>query len=314
MGDGLWKDQANDPTGLRALQDAEDRLNGRGIWTEGLRWGSAYGGAGIILGIKGQDLSEPLDLDRIGQGDLEWMMVRDRWFLTPNGNWVMEPGPNIGFPETYLINNVVSVFQSTTVHYSRVIRLGGDPLPMTSWLANSRWDDSVLQAPYTAVKRYDATHGGLGQLIWEAKKDVISIDDLRTLLSHDLGEEELRKRFSAMAMASSLFNVTLLDAKDKYDRKQISYGGLPEMMREFRTDVAGAAGYPLTKLFGQSAGGMGSTGDAEDRTYYDDIANAQKTKMLPGMRLYYEVLFRHTVGKPPEELSIKFKPRWQMSV
>lgn len=308
-----WKDQSNDPTAVQKLQDAEDRLNGRGIWTEALRWGFAFGGAGIVIGIKGQDLSEPLDVDKVGEGDLEWMMVRDRWYISPAGDWVMDPGPYLGLPQSYLLTNVVASFQAAAVHYTRVIRINGDPLPMNSWLANSRWNDSVLQAPYNAVKRYDAIHGGIGQLIWEAKKDVISVDDLRTMLSYDGGEEELRKRFSAMAMASSLFNVTLLDAKDKYDRKQLSYSGLSDMMREFRTDVAGASGYPITKLFGQSAGGLGSTGDAEDRNYYDDIKGRQNTVMRPGQHLYYRILCRHTFGKEPEELGLKYNPLWQMS-
>ncbi len=307
-----WKDHDNDIAGARALTAEENRLNVRGIYTEGWRWTRLFGGGGIVMGIKGQDLTQPLELDKIGKGDLEWLAYRDRWYLVASGGWIDTPGPLMGYPDGYNMVNAAASTQMATIHHSRVIRLAGDPLPLDKWLSNGRWDDSVLQSPFNAVRRYDAMTGGLGSLIWEAKKDVISIDDLRTQLSYEEGEGELAKRFSAMATASTLFGITLLDGKDKYDRKQISFAGLPELLREFRSDVAGAAGYPLTILFGDAPGGLNATGNGEQRSYYDKVKSKQNGLMRPGLRLLYEVLTRSAFGKPVEEFDFDFNPLWQI--
>lgn len=308
-----WKDKDNDTVGARALDDEESRIGGRAAWTDGVRWGGLFGGAGLILGIRGQKLYDPIELDKIGKGDLEWIAVRDRWFLVPSGGWINIPGPLLGYPNAYNIVNAMATTEMATVHHSRVIRIGGDRLSPISWLANSRWDDSILQAPYNTVKGYDGMKGAIASLLWEAKKDVISVDQLREMLADDDGEEELRRRFSAMAMAASSFNLTLLDARDKYDQKQLTYGGLDNMMKEFRSDVAGAAGVPITILFGQSPGGLNSTGESDTRGYYDRINAKQEALLRHGMWLYHEVLCRSAFGKKPEEFGFDFDPLWQMS-
>ena len=308
-----WKDKDNDTVGARALEDEEGRVGGRAAWTDGIRWGGLFGGAGLILGIKGQKLYDPIDIEKIGKGDLEWIAVRDRWFLIPSGGWINIPGPLLGYPSAYNIVNAMSASEMASVHHSRVIRIGGDRLSTISWLANSRWDDSILQAPYNTVRGYDGMKGAIASLLWEAKKDVVSVDQLREMLATDEGEAELQKRFAAMAMAASSFNLTLLDARDKYDQKQLTYAGLDNMLKEFRSDVAGAAGVPITILFGQSPGGLNSTGESDTRGYYDRINAKQESLLRQGMWLYHQVLCRSAFGKMPEEFGFEFDPLWQMS-
>lgn len=308
-----WSGHDDDEEGPRAVEAEENRLNVRGNVTEGVRWGRLFGGATLMMGIRGQQLDQPLEIDRVGKGDLEWLMVNDRWWLSNAGEINREPGPACGFPLYYNLVDPAGGNSQTRVHYSRIIRFGGAPLPIRAWVANARWDDSVLQSPYDVVKRYDTFWGGIGSLIWDAKTDVMQIDELYQLLASADGETELRKRFDAVAMAKGLFNVLVMDSKDKYEQKQITFAGLKDIAAEFRSDICGAADIPMTRLFGASPGGLNATGESDLNNYYDHLASEQETRMRPQMMTLYQVLVRSALGSMPEHFTIKFNPLWQMS-
>lgn len=308
-----WEGHDTDANGPRAITAEENRVGVRANVTEGIRWGKLFGGAGTVLGIKGQKLNEPLDLDTIQKGDLEWLATRDRWWLAPSGELITEPGPLSGFPMYYNLVDASGFSGGATVHYTRVIRWGGAPLPVRAWLANARWDDSVLQSALDAIKRYDTLTGGIGSLIWDSKVDVMSIDQLREMLADEEGENELRKRFSQTALAKSMFNVLLMDGRDKYEQKQYSFGGLKDILEEFRTEVCGAVDIPMTRLFGQSPGGLNATGESDLVNYENRLKSEQSTRVVPNLTTLYGAVVRSALGEMPQQMEIKPNPLRQMT-
>lgn len=315
-----WNGHDTDKDGPRAIATAERRLNVRGNVTEANRWGGLFGGAGIVVGIKGQDPSTPLVMESIKQGDLEWLAVANRWFLTAaTGDYLKIPHPiaEIGYPVYYNLTNVLGGTTESRVHWTRVIRFNGDKLPTVSWLANARWDDSRLQAPFNAIRRYDTTTSGVGGLIWAAKTDIISVDGLRDYLATTDGQTLLRERFDAVSDALSMFNTLLLDGGkagvggDKFDRKQIAFGGLNNIIVEMRNEVCGASHIPATKLWGQSPNGLNATGESDLTTWYDDIKASQESDLAPGLAYLDEILVRSTLGKLPDQYEFSFNPLWQ---
>lgn len=318
-----WKDHDNDTAGAQKLADEADRLNLQGNVTEGTRWGRTFGGAIGIIGIKDQPLDQPLNLNTIGEGDFQFIDVADRWYCANMGDYIRVPldglknfpasGSMLGYPRMYNRVDVIGGAEAVRVHWTRTVRFGGAPVDKMRWLMNARWDDSVLQAPFDAVRRFDVAHGGAGSLIWDAKTDVIGIENLKEQLSLPGGDAILRQRFDQMAMAKSLFNVLITDSKDKYERKTFSFSGIPEMLQRFTVEVAGASGYPVSLLFGQSPGGLNSTGDNERSTYYDKVHSKQEAMLRPSLRLLLEVLQRSAWGKPAPEFRFTFNPLEQAS-
>jgi hypothetical protein len=73
-----------------------------GIWdgiNDTLKWSRLYGGALLVVLIEGQDMSTPLKLDRIKQGQFQGVLCLDRWMVSPSYyDLVTDYGPNFGKP------------------------------------------------------------------------------------------------------------------------------------------------------------------------------------------------------------------------
>lgn len=63
-------------------------------------------------------------------------------------------------------------------------------------------------------------------------------------------DEAIAKRYNTFGMMKSLFRLALLDSKESFDCKQISFGGLGEVLAVLMEWTAGASGIPMTRIFG----------------------------------------------------------------
>jgi hypothetical protein len=105
----------------------------------------------------------------------------------------------------------------------------------------------------------------------------------------------------------------LLGGEEKFDRKQISFAGLPELMNAHLQIAAGAAGIPLTVLIGQSPAGLNATGESDTRLFYDAVKEFQTTDLQEALGPLDEALVRSTLGSMPEEVVYEWDPLWQLS-
>ncbi|WP_031281949.1 anti-CBASS protein Acb1 family protein, partial [Photorhabdus temperata] len=69
-----------------------------GLWDElnnTLKWSRLYGGALLVVLIDGQDMSTPLNLETIGEGQFKGTLCLDRWMVKPtDSDLVKEYGPH----------------------------------------------------------------------------------------------------------------------------------------------------------------------------------------------------------------------------
>ncbi|WP_244126783.1 anti-CBASS protein Acb1 family protein, partial [Xylella fastidiosa] len=72
-------------------------------------------------------------------------------------------------------------------------------LPWEAFRGNGYWHDSVLQAMYNALSRYDTATQGTASMFFEAVVDVLRISGLSDTLTTDRGAEEVHKRFQLAA-------------------------------------------------------------------------------------------------------------------
>src|SRR5579864_3503731 len=47
------------------------------------KWANLYGGCLAVMLVEGQDLSTPLDPDRIAKGQFKGLLILDRWMVSP---------------------------------------------------------------------------------------------------------------------------------------------------------------------------------------------------------------------------------------
>lgn len=303
-------DEDTDGKSQFAIEQCEKKHALKSKVNAALKWARLYGGSLIIIGTNDtKDLSKPLNVERLGKGSLKYLQVVDRWRVAPDGaiNRDIE-SQNFGLPETYLLAE-----STVRVHHTRVLRFNGQKLPYFSWLQNGMWDDSELQHVIESLMNCDTATQGIATMLFEANVDVIKAQDLVELLATKDGEAKVTKRFQLASMMKSFNRTLLLDGTEEYEKKSNTFANLDKIMQQFMVDVCGAADIPMTRLFGQSAGGLNATGDNDVRNYYDMISSKQEAEVRPQLDYLYEIICRSELGTMPDDFRFDFNPLWQIS-
>lgn len=271
-----------------------------------------YGGAALFIGTAEENYSEPLDPENIGKDGLKFLNVFSRRELTA-GQLEDDPtSERYGLPRDYEVSGTET---QSKIHPSRlVVQIGKEhPCPFEVGGPSHGWGKSVLCAVYDAVRNADSTAGNIASLIFEANVDVIGVPDLMTSLANSKYEQRVMNRFALAAAGKSINRTLIHDSKETYDRKQITFSALPDLLEKFLLIVSGAADIPMTRFFGQSPSGLSSTGEGDMKNYHDKISSMQELEIGPAMEVLDECLIRSALGNRPDEISYEWRPLEQMS-
>jgi len=288
-----------------------------GVWTrlsEAIKWGRLYGGALAVILIAGDDISQPLDVSRIGKDKFRGLYVLDRYQVNPSAKRVDELGPMLGYPESYEVVTDHKGGVGARIHHTRCIRFTGVDLPWQQRLVEQHWGMSVVERAYDRILALDsATHGG-SNLLFKSFLRVIKVAKLREILAAGgQAETALTKMFTMIRQMQSNEGITLLDGEDEFAAFNWTFAGLYDALQAFCEQIAGATGIPLVRLLGQSPKGF-ATGDSDLRTYYDTIATLQDDDLRPAVETLLPILSRSLWSKPlPEGTNFEFLSLWQPS-
>ncbi len=269
---------------------------------EALTWSSLYGGAGILM-ITGQDLTKPLDLNRVRRGDLKRLLTFDRWDLKAQtlNTWDVL-APNYLKPEFYTVRG-----GAMTVHYSHFALFYGERLPRRFQEQTQGWGDSVLRKCIEEINDMVAAKGGIAELMTEANIDVINREGLNDELSTDQ-DDAIIKRYEMFSKMKSIFNMALLDGEEKLTRETLQLGGVAPIIEQFMTWISGCADIPVTRMFGTSAKGMNATGEGDDKNYSNSIRSMQNKRIAEPLRTLDEVLVRSATGSFSDSFDYTWNP------
>ena len=301
------------PEAITELKSVERKTSIIKKITQGLRWGRLYGGALGIMLIKGQgeDLSKPLDLDSILPGDFKGILILDRW----NGCY---PGTSLvtdisdsehGLPEYYYVTDPETNI-NINIHHSRVIRFTGDELPYWEWLAEQYWGASVIDSIFDELKKRDNVSWNIANLTFLANLRVLKMSDLGQLLSTtDVNSQrELYDTVQSQNWLMNNFSMQILDKEDDFSTHQYTFSGLSDVYQQFIMDISGAAGIPVTRLFGRSPAGLNATGESDLQNYYDMIEEKQESTLRPIAEKLLPIIAMSTWGVIPDDLDFRFNP------
>lgn len=300
-----WQAKADE---IEKLEAEERRLGLQRKVLEARIKARLYGGAALIIGDGYANPEEPLNVNRIGLGGLQYVTVVLRRRLTP-GDLDRDPrSPTFDQPLWYTLDSNVRIHPSRLAIF-RGVRLPDERLQA----AGQEWGDSVLIAAMSAMKQADSTMANIASLIFEAKVDVINVPQLGDKLSTPDGEGRLLTRFGAAATAKGINGTLMLDTEETYTQKSASFAQLPEISDRFMQQLSAAADIPATRFLGQSPAGMNATGESDLRNYYDRIAAEQNLEMTPALELLDECLIRSALGVRPPEVHHIWSSLWSIS-
>lgn len=280
---------------------------------KGLRWGRLYGGAIGIMLIKGQgdDLSEPLDLERVMPGDFQGIMIMDRWNGCYPSTEVCNDisDPEFGMPDYYYVSDPETQ-ANVYIHHSRILRFEGLELPFWESQAEQYWGASIIEIIFDELKKRDNVSWNIAQLTFMAQLRVMKMKDMDQLVS-TLDPEAVKEIYSTIQMQNWLMSssgMQLLGSDDDFVTHQYTFGGVADVYEQFMLDVAGAAEIPVTKLFGRSPAGLNATGESDLQNYYDMIEEKQESILRPILDKVMPVHAMSSWGFIPDDLDYKFNP------
>lgn len=292
--------------------DADNKL------LQAMAWGRQFGGAVIVIDIKGQLLTDPLpvkngmvDYSSIKKGSLNSLRVWDRWRATYDGEIDDNPNsPNRGCPMFHVLSSDGSMV-GQRVHWSRVIRFDGDIVDWYTWRANACWHDSVLQVVIDTLKQYDQLTGAITSLVPKARQDVVYAKKAAEMCSTDEGRIKMGRRYAAAQRLSSMYHVRVYDIDaEKAEQQTFNFANLDHIWEKAMMEMGGGAGYPASVLFDNMPSGItgGSAGDSSKDNYYDDLGSDRDLMLKPRQLALYECIARDEFGDLPKGFSIAYNP------
>jgi len=302
-----WRNWQTDKETINKLTIAERKLGVRGKIREAIIAARTYGGAVIYLGGLPGDPSEPVDVNRLKAGDLKYMTVFNRFQISAGPLDNDPASPYFRQPREYTLNTAGNGGQ-IVIHASRMVRLVG----RQGSVAHSHgWGDPIWMHLRDAVTNADSGSAIIASLLIEAKTDVVRMADLMSGVGTDEYTKVLIERFQSAQLLKSVTGVMVLDKDDEWDQKQVTWTGLPDVVRLLLVILAGAADIPVTRLIGTSATGLNATGEGDLKNYYDKVRSHQENEISPALTVLDNIIVRSALGSYPDELWYQWAPLWQ---
>lgn len=269
---------------------AEKEFRIRDLFRDAYKWARVYGTSCILLDLKGTgDAANPLNLKRLKPGCIRSLQVVDRTRLFPIGEIIMDPlDPLYGNPTHYQLGG-----STQRIHASRILRFEGTELTKYENWRNQWYSDSVLIPLMTTIDNFHTAAQSAAALTMEANADVVTVEGLQNLLTHEAGEAAIMKRFRMMKQLKSNHNIILLDSTEEYSTKSITLSGVKDLIWEYLRVIAAAVGVPATRFLSASPDGMNATGESDLNNYIDLIGGLQSAIFEPRLKTMDCILQAH---------------------
>ena len=312
-----WRAWQADSIEITDIEAEERRLGVQVKLREAMISARLLGGAVIYIGTGDADVSQPLIVDRIGKGGVKHLTVIGRDQISLGETDEDPESGSFGKPAWYQVGA-----KGVRIHPSRVVDLRGASTPVGTPKFDL-WGDSVLHPIFDAMTQADGTASNIATLTYEACVDVLRIPNLREMLLEQGGDAKLTSYLTTLAIAKGNNGMLVLDGggaipgsetRDpgtEYDRKPIGFGGLGDIWDRMMQAVSGAADIPMTRLFGQSPGGLNSSGESDLRNYYDRVQGMQELDLGPALAVLDECLIRSALGHRPDDVHYNWRSLWQ---
>lgn len=178
------------------------------------------------------------------------------------------------------------------VHVSRMLVFEGADLPPVFEDANQGFPDSILQACWPSIRRFENVEQGIASVMDRFETATYSISGLAGTLAMDDGADLITRRMRLVQQTISMTNAVVLDADagETYTRNYANLMNMDSIWDRMALSASKSAKMPMTQLFGQAPGGMASDDEAGKANWRKQIKVAQTEDLLPVFEQYYRHL------------------------
>jgi len=282
--DQLDQDEISEITDFIEENGVLDRLIDTFIWAR------LFGGGALIVNSDDAECNEPIK--KLGpKVNLEFYDAC-RWELTA---------------ERRIPQSGKYGFYGKTLDKSRVITVLGKRAPYIVRAQLSDWGMSEMERMIVDWNVYLRGRNVIYDLLEEAKVDVYQLEGFRSQLATAQGTNITQRRIQQMHQVKNFNNALIMDKNDAYEQKQLSFGGLAEVMKESRIMIASALRMPMTKLFGIGSTGF-SSGEDDLENYAMLVKSEVQGPMRPIIRKVLRLITWKLFGDEDTDIDFKFHP------
>lgn len=287
---------------IEALNNSMDRDDDINTAGQAEKWNRLFGGAGILI-LTDQDPRRPLNLQAINKDSkLEFRAV-DMWELTWDKQTSEGYDPTVGEEDFNFYN-----YYGEQVHKSRVMRLKGITAPSFIRPRLRGWGFSVVETLIRSMNQYLKATDVAFEVMDEFKIDIYKVKNYTASLLSGDAANKINKRIAHTNYLKNYQNSIVMDTEDDYQQKQLTFGGLGEVMQQIRMQVASDMRMPMLKLFGTPATGLNASDESSLEVYNAMVESEVRNKLKYPILRMLEIKCQMMFGFIPSDLKIEFEP------
>lgn len=302
-----------DNEAIKIIEKAEKTFDINGKLSKSMKAATMYGTGLFVIMTKEAPPDRHFDISRMLPGDLANIITVDRYSATIVSKTTNPLSLNYGKPEVYRIQ--LKIGGSFNVHYTRVIRFDG----MVSTSDNSwesydpDWGVASIIPVICEILQDSNVSKGVAHLVNESSVPVQKVSSLKDILGSEGadGEMTLNDRMAQVTALRSIYRTVFMDKEDTFERHDVTFAGLPEVMDRNARRLSAAAGVPFTRFMETSATGLNATGDGDFKNYAVGIASKQENELSQPYDKLDRILEKQTGVK--ERIKYRFPSLIDMS-
>lgn len=272
-----------------------------------IRWGRLYGG-GCIIANTTQDPDTPLNKEALKGQPLKFL-ASNRWQCYAQSR-SPQTAEKFIFTDAFIEDEEQfkkeAQANNVQIDKSRVGIFTGGNAPYLTRCILQGWSASIFEGILEPIENLLGGFNVTLELLSEAKIDIFKISNLATVLMSADGERQIQRRLQVATANKNYKSSIAMDMEDDYQQKQISFGGIPQLLEQLMYIFCGYLRYPVAKLFGKGASGF-SSGDDDLENYNSTVESEVR---IPARRLIHWVVNLRCLQLFGRELP-DFKPKWK---
>jgi phage-related protein (TIGR01555 family) len=315
----MWEG-ASDQERNDVVEWAESEFNVTGVALRARIYSRLFGGGGVMQGSNGE-----LEVERSEDAPVEFIRALASKDLIAAA-WNADIGDqDYSTVEIYDYNTpsfkgIVNGKETTLggarvqIHSSYILPFYGI-LTTDDRFRETGWGDSVLRRVYDALKQFEAAYQSVMHTLAENSIPVYKVEGLLNMLASE-NADLLQARFQLINVGKSNYRAIVLGENEEFLRVNAPLQEASNVVLAAMQRVAGAAGMPMTILWGMSPAGMNATGQSDLEIWNQQVAKEQSLVLGPVLLDLYRSLMAHPDSpvKTPEDLSISFPSLWTPSL
>lgn len=302
-------DFPNDKDGK--FQDELRRLNVMPSLKYALQWADLFGGCMILPMVEDGvgDLAKPR-ADRAGATVTQLRLYDRTRIESIAASWVNDPNsPYFESVEVFKLCKLDGA--SFPVHASRLLTIKGEAVPQNHFLNNIDfrwWGQSMLQPIFDDIAAYGISFQAVTHLMQESSIAKFKFPEITALLAQgEKGEEKVMNRMELMNLSKSVTRSVFLAEGEEFIRDTIPLDQIANALRVFQEHTCAVTGFPLTRVFGTSPGGLNATGESDMNNHYDRIREYQTFNVRPVCEALFKLIAKG-LNLPESIADFEFKP------